>query len=394
MIKQRRLRIDWHLTYNCNLNCLHCGVVEYRDRDFIEDLYLNNNKSRIIDTLRQQDLDLFINLLENDSKYLFSIHFSPNIGESTTHPDFVNIWNNVSSVDRVYMLAITTNGMTLYKYLPRMNVEKLRTSIFSLDGDENTHDKIRGNGTFKKTYRSIQKIDELKQEDSSFYLQINFVINKINAVSLKELPLLLNELNSKNIVINVIPIDTTFGNARINRKLLEIQISEIANSINDAYKQLKTINAERIKNGKSIIKIRLMAFTSKQALQIVSKIQNLSFSDFIIPHKGWKESCSAYNQKGIYLDPYGNLFPCESFTIPHVLARFYSTNGYMPIPNIYDGFSSIEEIVHSQFFLAAKKWINELYDFSICNSCPMKKSCTVCPIYSSIWGVPHDCSAY
>jgi len=382
------IQIDWHLTYNCNLNCIHCGVVRYRDKEFLRHFYPRSGSIR---DLKKEELEPFVAILSQDTSYKFAVHFSPNNGESTIHPDFVDIWNTLSSLESVHSMGITTNGIILYKILNKMEFEKLKNAIFSLDGDEEAHERIRGKGTFKRTYRSIQKIDEIKQNDDLFYLQVNFVINGINADSLKELSLVLGELTSKNIVINILPLGTNEGNAKINEDALSVEEDIIIKSIMDAYQKLRVVNRDRRKQKMAPIKIRPLGFTSKQLLKIVRSIKNVDFSDFIISYRGWKNSCSAYSRKKIYVDPFGNFFPCGAFAAPESLAKFYSMKGYINVPNIKDGFSSIDEVLDSKFFVLAREWINELYESIPCNSCPLKNSCTVCPIYASIWGVQCEC---
>ena len=379
------IQIDWHLTYNCNLNCVHCGVVRYRDKEFLKYYYPRNG---VISDLRKEDLEPLVTILKEDTSHKFVIHFSPNNGESTIHPDFVKIWNLLSSLKSVHSMGITTNGVTLYKILPKMEIEKLRNAIFSLDGNEGAHDRIRGKGTFRRTYKSIQKIDEIKQDDDLFYLQVNFVINKLNADSLKELPLLLAELNSKNIIINVLPLGTNEGNAKVNKDILDIDEKMIIKSIMNAYQKLRVVNLKRRNQGLLPIKLRPLGFTSRQLLRIVKEIESVNFSDFIVSYNGWKNSCSVYTRKKIYVDPFGNLFPCGVFASPEVLVKFYSSKGYINVPNIKDGFPSVGGILDSKFFILARKWINEIYESIPCNSCPLKNSCTICPVYSSIWGVP------
>lgn len=380
------ISIYWDLTYRCNLNCIHCSASEYRNKKVIQKL-LSMLSSPVSRELRYWDLERFWKILDDDH-YTFEVFMSPQRGESTIHPDFLKIWNELSSVSRVYRLLLMTNGTTLYKYIEKMSLDKLKNINISLDGgNEETHDRIRGKGTFKKVMKSLSAIEEVKSNDSDFYLQVNFVINKINAKTLGNLFNVIGDINIKNILINVIPVILTKGNAKNNRSLLALPFSEMITAIFKAYTDFRCANEKRASRGLPPIKLRFN-FSPKQYFILLSKLKSFEKSTLILPHK---TECKAKNGNLMYITPFGNILPCGHFAELEVLSEFYKNLGNTKPPHVFD-VNSIQDIMESAFFINARIWITNLEktinSAPPCSSCPFKESCNACPIYSHIWGVP------
>jgi len=384
--------VEWHLTFRCNLNCAHCSVASYRNEEFINKVY-NLGDLKNIRELRYSEWVTFLEMLEKSHYTAIRVVFSPTNGESTVHPDFVDIWNALSDIKNVSSLWITTNGTTLWKYLDKMDLTKLGRITFSIDGGTaEVHEKIRGRGTFDSLWKSIELIDSLKHDDPGFYLQVNYVINGLNADSLKNLPHLFRHIKSK-VIVNVFPIDISTGNARVNHKLLSISWDEVEKNFAKMYAELKKINYERNQENLPPIKV-YMHEVSSRVFRLFKRLNGLSLKDFSFniqsTQSTWK-SCAAYNKRRIYLDPYGNVYPCGKFAEPIFRKIFYGENGYYAVPNIMDGLVTIEDILNSKFFVRARRWIDELYKKIQCRNCPLKTSCPFCPITVYQGGVKDEC---
>lgn len=383
------ITLYWDLTYKCNLNCIHCSASEYGDEGFIRILLEMLGNSEDKKELKYKDIEHFLNII-NNSPVNVEICISPYRGESTVHSDFLKIWNELHAIDRITQLSIMSNGIMLSKYLNFMELGKTKNIALSIDGGEaNVHDKIRGNGTFRRVIKSLRVIDEIKGNDPGFYLQINFVLNKINAGSLGKLFYLLEDIGIRNILINVIPVILIKGNAKVNRQVLAISFNEIIDNISKAYLDFKEVNKRREANGLSSLKLRF-DFSPKQYFILLNRIKNFSASTLVLPHK---THCKVKSKQIIYITPYGNLLPCGHFAEPEVLNAFYRDMGREFPPHI----SSIEntyEAMQSKFFANARDWIRQVERIvqttHPCDSCPFKRSCNTCEVYSYIWGVPDD----
>ncbi len=382
------LTLYWDLTYKCNLNCIHCSASEYRNRRFIQSLLEMLGSPKNSRELRYRDIVEFLGILNSDSR-VFEVFISPQRGESTIHQDFLKIWNELSTIDNIKKLSLMTNGVILYKYLKAMNLEKTKNVNISIDGGDEIHDKIRGKGTFRRVLKSLVAVDEIKRDEPDFYLQVNFVLNKINADSLSKLFYLLKDLSIKNILVNVIPVILIRGNAKVNRRLLSIPFDEIIDNISKAYLDFKEINKRRKANGLYPLKLRF-DFSPKQYFILLNRMKNFSASTLMFPHK---TQCKAKSKQMIYITPYGNLLPCGHFAEPEVLNVFYKDMGREFPPHVFH-IESIDEIIQSKFFVNARDWIEQVKKLVLsrhpCASCPFRGSCNVCEIYSYIWGVPDE----
>lgn len=393
MNSQRALGIEWHLTYKCNLSCLHCGAAfKYRYDKFIKSNYnVCKKKELLIDQLRYADVYPFLENLEK-SGHLYSISFSPNIGESTIHPDFVDIWNHISKMNSVYSVNIITNGILFYKLIDRLSMHKLRNAIFSLDGGTaEVHNLIRGKGTFEKVLKSIRATAEQKQHDRNFTLQINYTLNNLNIDSLQYLPELVGDLKT-NIIINLLKMIDKDGNAKKNRNLLWLDFRRSLEGIKQFHLNLNKINKLRSKKNLPPMKFRV-DYATKGVYRILNEM-DIGLEEFIPQFGGDLNSrCGAYSNSKIQIDPFGNIFPCGAFVDPVIREKFYSHyKNCIPVPNIFEYFDKdIIEIFDSQFFSLAKEWIATLDEMVPCNRCKYHNACGFCPIYIHMWGVPNEC---
>ncbi len=171
----------WEITNNCNLKCTHCFV---KDAPPCNDVLPKTLCFSIIDQLR--------------SIGIYKIIFSG--GEPFLRNDFLEIVEYAKKFNMA--VVIHTNGLLLNNQILAILSQILHPKIdllqISLDGDSNeTHDKIRGNGTFKTTLDNINKVIENK-----ITLRINFTPTSINLNSLPDTFLLCSKLNIKYFTVS------------------------------------------------------------------------------------------------------------------------------------------------------------------------------------------------
>ena len=152
------------ITSACNLRCKHCFFSD------IPEKYNPNNDFNFSDIINL--LDFLINDLNIMSILLTG-------GEPFLNNDILKIIKYIKSY--YVPLTIQTNGVLLSNNI----VKELAQSIYSktdlmqvsLDGvDPNTHDFIRGSGTFEKAVDSIKLLREF-----NIPVQINFTLTSTNA---------------------------------------------------------------------------------------------------------------------------------------------------------------------------------------------------------------------
>lgn len=124
-------------------------------------------------------------------------------GEPTLNPRFEEILNYFC--DKAKTVTITTNG-TINSYLNSIILKDNLYFQISIDGDQNMHDSIRGNGMFEKSLHTIKILDGLNAQYS-----VASVVNKNNREAMLSLEPILSELH--NIRYWRISYEMPFGSA-------------------------------------------------------------------------------------------------------------------------------------------------------------------------------------
>jgi len=174
--------IGFELTNDCNLDCLHC----LRDKDDMESFLPVSLISRVL----------------REAKAYGTQRVGFTGGEPTLHPDFLGVVDAVTGLGYPYI--IVTNGLNFLRVFPRLfggRNERRRSFLigvsFSLDGArEETHDSVRGRGSFR---RVIQAAIYLREKKVPFRLQM--VVNARNKGEIGELVRLAHDLSAEKVFI-------------------------------------------------------------------------------------------------------------------------------------------------------------------------------------------------
>ena len=131
------------LTSKCNLDCLYCGAAKFNEIENDEEL---NTKE-------------WLNLLKRLKEIqVFSLDLSG--GEMFLKEDIFEILETAVKL-KFPVINITSNGTLINekvaKQLKRLNLENKNISI-SLDGNKESHDRLRGTGSFNKTIKGIRNL--------------------------------------------------------------------------------------------------------------------------------------------------------------------------------------------------------------------------------------------
>lgn len=135
--------LQLHITGKCNLRCSHCYIEEHTAELTFRD----------IKTILSQ-YNTLIRELEQLANEKATGHIQITGGEPLQHPDFIKILKLLKRKN--YRVGIMSNGSLIdkatIKHLKRI---KLKFFQVSLDGNETTHDAIRGKGNFVTTLKAI-----------------------------------------------------------------------------------------------------------------------------------------------------------------------------------------------------------------------------------------------
>lgn len=189
VILSNPLSLCWQISKKCNYHCPFCLSGEQTDGE----LSLEQIKS-IIDELAAANL--------------VRIDFTG--GEPLLRPDFCDILTYASN--KGIETLVTSNGSIWNEKIAKTLLETNTLLLISLDGDEQTHDKSRGTGAYKRAVENIQKY-----RDAGIPIRINYLIRKDNLDKIDYIYNLVKELKVNRLFFIIIAPQ---GKAFVNRDLL------------------------------------------------------------------------------------------------------------------------------------------------------------------------------
>ena len=156
----KRFILQWHLSENCNLKCLHC--------------YQENHKP--IQLEYEKMVKIFEQFIELLHKTKMKGHINITGGEPLCNPHLFKILDLIKKNEDLITFSILTNGTLITEKV----AEKIKSYNpyyvqVSLEGGKKINDYIRGKGTYKKI---AQGIINLRKQD--IFTSISFTATKIN----------------------------------------------------------------------------------------------------------------------------------------------------------------------------------------------------------------------
>ncbi len=145
-------RIYWELTRKCNLNCSAC---------------FNRFSSYQGEMSLPEVLDIAVQMY---AAGVYEIRCTG--GEPTARADFFEIVEELANMG--FYLSMGTNGIYTKETLKKVMDAPIHWIILSIDGsEENTHEQIRGKGTFPRTLKTLEQLAK-----KGCRLRINTLIRK------------------------------------------------------------------------------------------------------------------------------------------------------------------------------------------------------------------------
>lgn len=156
----KKFVLQWHLSENCNLKCLHC--------------YQENHKPI---QLSYEQLEKIYKQYKNLLKKLkMKGHINITGGEPLCNPHLFKILNLIKKDEKLISFSILTNGTLITE-----NIAKKIKSYnpyyvqVSLEGGQKTNDYIRGKGTYKKIAKGIKNLKKY-----NIFTSISFTATTLN----------------------------------------------------------------------------------------------------------------------------------------------------------------------------------------------------------------------
>lgn len=161
------LLLQWHITNQCNLRCLHCYQSDY------------SKESELPLTGLFQILDQYLELL---AKWNIKGHINITGGEPLISEHLFALLENINLFKSRCRFAILSNGTGVTnenaKYLKDLGCEFFQISV---EGGKTIHDRIRGDGNFEKCIRAIEILKKHKIQT-----MVSFTASKLNVDSFDE----------------------------------------------------------------------------------------------------------------------------------------------------------------------------------------------------------------
>jgi MoaA/NifB/PqqE/SkfB family radical SAM enzyme len=332
----------WDIFTKCNLNCIHCsaeGLFDHTDY-----LPLKSALS-VLDTLWGNGITHLVILGK----------------EPFLHPDIFPIIQYAAQ--KGFQTDITTNGTTVNEIdIPRLISSGIRSIFFSLDGScSKVNDVIRGQEVFQKTTKTLAELlREKKKENATIMINVNTVLNKVNASDIG----------------NIVELCANLG-VDLYRLSHMIDIGSASRNISDLYLSPADefqVAEDILKHSSKYPKMSFDILSDKPLfLEFIYHKYNVTLPVRI-------SGCKACS-KEIYIDPLGWISPClgTSMDLDRLLVD-HNKRLQMSIFQLKD--FPIKKMSIFQEFRQEYPLDKDTYkDFVPCNSCPyLTTICYPCPL--------------
>lgn len=171
-----RFVLQWHLSENCNLKCLHC--------------YQENHK--IIQLKYEQLVEIYNQFKELLKKMKMKGHINITGGEPLCNPHLFKILDLIKQDENLISFSILTNGTLITEEIAKKikNYNPYYVQV-SLEGGKKINDYIRGKGTYKKIAKGI-----INLRNQDIFTSISFTANRLNY---KEFPKIVKYARKYNV---------------------------------------------------------------------------------------------------------------------------------------------------------------------------------------------------
>lgn len=165
------------ITERCNLRCIHCY-----------------NNSGLCNS--DIDFDILKKLIDDFEKNgVFALTISG--GEPLLYPRIKDLLYYIRSNSSIH-IALNTNGILLdnEEYISLLLENQIKTIQVSLDGNKDTHDLIRGNGTYETTINAIRNCIS-----HGIDVRIGYTVNAMNYKQIEEVSATAKKIGASSIAL-------------------------------------------------------------------------------------------------------------------------------------------------------------------------------------------------
>jgi len=282
--KRRPIHLTFFVTRRCNSRCPFC-------------FYIKKSNSPI-PSLKELSLDE-IQKISSSLGSLLWLAFSG--GEIFLRDDIVEITKIFYEINKPSIILFPTNGLLTdvisSKIAAVLKHCKKSTIVvkLSIEGTEQTHDSIRGKGSFQRTMQTYNILGELLKRYHNFELGINTVFCSANQDNMDEIIKFVSKLD--RITTHTISLirgpasDAEMKNVDVEKYYETIKQLELA--LRNKKAPVYRFRGARLKAAQDIVQRRFIYEIMAQKKQLIP--------------------CYA-GRLNLVLTETGDVFPCESFT--------------------------------------------------------------------------------
>jgi radical SAM protein with 4Fe4S-binding SPASM domain len=316
------ITLQWHVTERCNWRCKHCYQENYETPEM--------NLGQMEEILVQ-----FIALVKKWKLPKRRARINITGGEPFIRKDFLSFLEIVNKYSDNFRWTILSNGSLLTEDIAkRLRTLGILSFQLSLEGIEETNDKIRGKGSFQKVLNSIKLLTQ-----ANIPTRVSLTLSKQNFREIRELAQLLAPLNISRLAVRRI---APLGLEKNQFRNLVLEPQELR----DLYSEIEGINKE-LKEKNCI-------------LRVMGGCENAIFNDEISssPDLMSYGTCGVNEGSILTLLPDGDVLICRRLPIKigNVLVKSLEEIYYSPL---YENFRGKNEDVPLECYL-----------------CPNQKSCS------------------
>lgn len=206
--------IQWHLTERCNLSCIHC--------------YQTGGKTEELSLAEIREVVTEIKDMIDAWSEMYDLEFSPSLnvtgGEPLLRKDLFDILGKMRAEG--FAIYILTNGTMIDTEkagtLARLGVKGIQVSI---EGPEETHDSIRGNGSFAAACRGVENL-----LGAGLKVTLNTTLSELNADTFHDMIGIASSLGTQRLGFSRL-VPSGRGQGMSDRMIKRQRVREIYESI-------------------------------------------------------------------------------------------------------------------------------------------------------------------
>lgn len=357
------MRARFEITTRCNLNCLHCGAVQYKTANE----WTTAEAVQALDDMIASGIDQ-VDFLGGEP------FMREDISELCSHLD-----------EKGVSVSLSTNGLLLNEEIidTLVNLNHLGSISFSIDGaSKEVYETVRGENTYEKMLANLRALVSRKKETKShFSVGLTCVVNGVNASETDALVELASQVDLDN--VSFIKM-TWVGNAEKNKDILYVDPQTELVSYEKAVRRLSRINRIRTMKGRNPMVFSLDSMPSVWKYHFIQKYP-------LVCQVGGKFQCQA-GRGTFYVDASGVLYPCEAVKV-YMDSVEAATGKYEPMSLPEHTFEAVK---NSESFKKVVAYVQNkelLYkNATPCNTCKYSDGCSVCPLHAQSERVVHSCT--